>query len=195
MEEGDGARCRTSPPATDEPANRQERPLKSPPCRDWFARASRILAGVLEEWHQQLRAGNASGEIPVPESTTKRDPSPDEVAEAILDSIHCCVAAIGESLVDDLGLSTSSPPFAWMPTSSSNADVSNRSPSGSGIAQNHGPRADSSTGADEATAPLHLAAAKALRRVGEVVTIAAGVEALGEALWRRCSSLLAGPNR
>lgn len=195
MEEGDGARCRTSPPATDEPASRQERPLNSPPCRDWFARASRILADVLQEWRQHLRAGNASGEVPVPESTTQREPSPDEVAEAILDSIHCCVAAIGVSLVDDLGLSTSSPPFAWLPTSSGDADLLNRSPGESGIAQNHGQRVKSGTGADEATAPLHLPAAKALRRVGEVVTIAAGVEALGEALWQRCLSLLAGPNR
>ena len=169
--------------------------MNSPPDRDWFARASRILARVLEEWAGSFRAGNASEELPAPESTTQKDPSPDEVAESILDSVHCCVAAIGVSLIDALGLSTSSRPNAWMSTSSGDADLLNQKPGGSVIAQNHGQRAKSGTGADEATAPLHLPAAKALRRVGEVVTIAAGVEVLGEALWQRCSSLLAGPSR
>lgn len=194
MEEGDGARCRTSPPVADEPANRQERSLNSSPGRDWFARASHILARVLEDWGRCFRARIASGKVPVPESTTQRDPSPDEVAEAILDSIHCCVAAIGVSLVDDLGLSTS-PALAWMSPSSGDADFLNQKSGGRGITQNRGLRAKSGTGVDEATAPLHLPAAKALRRVGEVVSIAAGVEVLGEALWQRCSSLLAGPNR
>lgn len=194
MEEGDGARCGTSPPVADEPVNRQERSLNSSPGRDWFARASHILARVLEEWGRCFRARNASGKVPVPESTTQRDPSPDEVAEAILDSIHCCVAAISVSLVGDLGLSAP-PPFAWTSPSRGDADLLNRNSGGSGITQNHGLRAKSGTGTDEATAPLHLPAAKALRRVGEVVSIAAGVQVLGEALWQRCSSLLTGPKR
>ncbi|CAM9584868.1 unnamed protein product, partial [Laminaria digitata] len=192
MEDGDEPRCRTSPPAADGAASRQERALNSPPHRDWFARASGILSRILEEWGRCFHAGNASRGVPVPESITLRDPSPDEVAEAILDSIHCCVAAIGVSLVHDLG-SSASPP--WKSSSSGDADLSKRKAGGSGIGQNQGLCAKSGTGTGEATAPLHLPAAKALRRVGEVVTIAAGVEVLGEALWQRCSSLLAGPNR
>ncbi|CAM9847101.1 unnamed protein product, partial [Ectocarpus sp. 12 AP-2014] len=46
-----------------------------------------------------------------------------------------------------------------------------------------------------ATGPLGVPAAQAFRRIGEVVGVAAGLEQLGDALLRRCSSLLAKPNR
>lgn len=186
MDDGDDVRCRSSPTSSDEAASHQERPSNTPPDRDWFARASRILARILEEWGRCFRAWNASGGVSVPESTTQRNPSPNEVADAILDSIHCCVAAVGVSLVHDLDLSASPP----MSTSSGDVDCLNQKQGGSGIRPCAKPRA----GTEEATAPLHLPVAKALRRVGEVVTIAAGVDLLGESLWQRCSSLLTSPN-
>ena len=119
------------------------------PGRDWFARATHVLTQVLGEWKQGLDAGDGSPGV--------QGASSEEVAEAILNSVHCCVAAVGASLL--------------------------------------APRQGECSGIDGLPAPLDLPAAQAFRRIGEVVTISAGTDlSIGEAIFRRCSSLLENPN-
>lgn len=125
-----------------------------PSYQDWFARVTQLLSHVLEDWKRRARGGEGA--------------SPEEVAEAILNSIHCCVAAIGASL---------------LPRQSCHGSGDVRSDALSGM------------GMVGLPAPLDLPVAQAFRRFGEVVTITARADhSVGEAICRRCSSLLANPN-
>lgn len=124
-----------------------------PPDRDWFARTTQLLSHVLEEWKRDVRGGEGA--------------SPEEVAEAILNSVHCCVAAVGASLL-----------------------LPHESCQGNG-----GVHLDAPSGMGRLPTPFDPPVAQAFRRFGEVVTIAAGADnSVGEAIYRRCSSLLASPN-
>lgn len=124
-----------------------------PPDRDWFARATQLLSQALEEWKRHVRGGEGA--------------PPGEVAEAILNSVHCCVAAIGASLP--------------LPRQSCqwNGDALSAAPSDvRGL-----------------PAPLDPSVAQAFRRFGEVVTIAARADySIGDAICGRCTSLLANQN-
>lgn len=124
-----------------------------PPDQDWFARATQLLSQVLEEWKRRVRGGEGA--------------SPDEVAEAILNSVHCCVAAVGASL----------------PLSSQSCQGNTDAPSGA------------PSGVSGLPAPLDPSVAQAFRRFGEVVAITAGADhSVGEAICGRCFSLLANPS-
>ncbi len=131
------------------------------PDRDWFARATHLLTQILEEWKQGFLAGEGSPGV--------QAASAEEVAEAILNSVHCCVAAVGASLL---------------------------LPHQPGHANEGAIRGQERSGMDVLPAPLDLPTVQAFRRIGEVVTIAAGAElSIGDAIFRRCSSLLlANPN-
>lgn len=124
-----------------------------PPDRNWFARATHLLSHVLEEWKLRFRDGEGA--------------SPEEVAEAILNSVHCCVAAVG---------------------------VSQPLPCQSGLG-NGSVHSDAPSGMGGLPSPLDPPVAQAFRRFGEVVTITAGADhSVGEEICRRCFSLLANPN-
>ncbi|CAM9644384.1 unnamed protein product [Ectocarpus fasciculatus] len=150
----------------------------SRPDRTWFSRATQILRQILEEWKRQRfpavgREGGSPG----------LGPSPEAVAEAILNSVHCCVAAVGASLVF---------PTSGKPGSAKRQQDLDRNvgAEGGGLEAGVG-----MTKEEGLTGPLDLPVAQALRRIGEMVGVAAGLDQLGDALLRRCSSLLAKPNR
>lgn len=124
-----------------------------PPDRDWFARATQLLSHVVEDWKRRVSGGEGA--------------SPEEVAEAILNSVHCCVAAVGASLP--------------LPRQSGQGDGDTHS--------------DAPSSASRLPAPLDPPVAQAFRRFGEVVRITAGADhSVGKAICGRCFSLLANPS-
>ena len=124
-----------------------------PPDRDWFARAIQLLSHVLEEWKRRTRGGEGA--------------SPEEVAEAVLNSVHCCIAAVGASL-----------------------PLPRQSGLGGGGLHSAAP-----SSACRLSAPVDPPVAQAFRRFGEVVRITAEADhSVGEAICGRCSSLLANPS-
>lgn len=139
----------------------EEEAIEKLPDRDWFARATHLLTQVLGEWKQGFHAGESS--------PGAQGASPEEVAEAILNSVHCCVAAVGASLL-----------LPHQPGDANEGTIHEKGLSGM----------------DGLPATLDVPAAQAFRRIGEVVMIAAGAElSIGKAIFRRCSSLLlANPN-
>lgn len=152
----------------------------SPHGRDWFARVAHLLTQVLEEWKESFHAGGISPEV--------RRASPQALAEAILNSVHCCVAALGASL-----LLPHQP--CQGPPGSSKPGLAEPKPDRGRNMGTEGGYPDTSSRMDELPGLLGLPGAQAFRRIGEVVTIVAGVEPLGEVICRRCFSLLVDPNR
>lgn len=148
--------------------------------KDWFARAVHLLTQILEEWKQRCRTGGSSPGV--------RRASPQELAEAILNSVHCCVAAVGASLLLPHQPSQDSP-------GSGKPGSTKRKPDRGGNMETEACYLDTSSRTDVLPELLGLPAAQAFRRIGEVVNIAAGVEPLGEAIYHRCFSLLVDPNR
>lgn len=150
----------------------------SRPDRTWFSRATQLLRQILEEWkRQRFPAAGREGGSP------GLGPSPEAVAEAILNSVHCCVAAVGASLVF---------PMSGKPGSAKRQQDLDRNVGAEGVGREAGVGMTKEGGL---TGPLDLPVAQALRRIGEMVGVAAGLDQLGDALLRRCSSLLAKPNR
>lgn len=148
--------------------------------QDWFARAVHLLTQILEEWKQYCHAGGSSPGV--------RRALPQELAEAILNSVHCCVAAVGASLLLPPQPSQDSP-------GSGKPGSTKRKPDWGRDMETQGCHLGKSSHKDELPGLLGLPAAQAFQRIGEVVTIAAGVEPLGEAIYHRCFSLLVDPNR
>lgn len=150
----------------------------SRPDRAWFSRATQLLRQILEQWKRQ-RFPAAGREVDSPGLGA----SPEAVAEAILNSVHCCVAAVGASLV----IPTSGKPGLAKQQQDLDRNVGVEGvvrEAGVGMTNKRGP-----------TGPLGVPVAQAFRRIGEAVGVAAGLDQLGDALLRRCSSLLAKPNR
>ena len=121
-----------------------------PPDRDWFARATQLLSHVVEDWKRRVSGGEGA--------------SPEEVAEAILNSVHCCVAAVGASL-----------PLS----SQGNRDTLSDAPSGA-------------SGLPAPLDPPVAQAFRRFGEV--VTITAAADHSIGEAMCGRCSSLLANPS-
>ncbi|CAM9654224.1 unnamed protein product [Ectocarpus sp. 12 AP-2014] len=150
----------------------------SRPDSAWFSRATQLLRQILDQWkRQRFPAASRDGDSP------GLGASPEAVAEAILNSVHCCVAAVGASLVI---------PTSGKPGLAKRQQHLNRNVGAEGVVREAGVGITNEGGA---TGPLGVPAAQAFRRIGEVVGVAAGLEQLGDALLRRCSSLLAKPNR
>ncbi|CAM9876477.1 unnamed protein product, partial [Ectocarpus sp. 4 AP-2014] len=150
----------------------------SRPDRAWFSSATQLLRQILDQWkRQRFPAAGREGDSP------GLGASPEAVAEAILNSVHCCVAAVGASLV----IPTSDKPGLAKRQQDLDKNVGAEGgvrEGGVGMTNEGGP-----------SGPLGVPVAQAFRRIGEVVGVAAGFEQLGDALLRRCSSLLAKPNR
>lgn len=205
MEEEDIRSCRKFPSTADTTRSRYDRQLGPARSRDWFTTSVHLLTGILEEWEHHHRAGSTSSipSLPQHPSPVKKmqDPthsisSPEDVAEAILNSIHCCVAAVGVSLGQDLRM----PLLPRLPSHPEVYAAQGRQGSTErqlcrGEARHQESCPGASSDGDAATATLTLRVAQAFRRIGEVVSIAAGVEALGEPLCRRCFSLLTNASR
>lgn len=207
MEDDDDTSCCMHPSTTDEESTKRKRHLGWPPGRDWFARTAHLLSRILQDWEHAFRArntstpaqalsGHRSPEIQVPEST-RMDVSPEDVAEAVLNSIHCCVAAVGVSTGQDLCVAPLPPSPSHPPVSTASGTpcAPAREPGGGGQMGNKDLCPESTSKTDEAATLLGLPAAHAFRCIGEVVSIAAGLEALGEALYQRCCSLLVNLSR
>lgn len=150
----------------------------SMPNRAWFSRATQLLRQILEEWKRQCfpAAGRKGG-------SPGLGASPEAVAEAILNSVHCCVVAVGASLVI---------PTSGKPGSAKRQQGLDKNVGAEGVGRQAGV---GMTNEEGLIAPLGLPVVQAFRRIGEVVGVAAGLDQLGDALLRRCSSLLAKPNR
>lgn len=188
-------------------ADARDRACRSPTGRSWFERAANSLSQILEEWKLRLRwSGTSSGEpvspvsgYPLPRAQKEQwahpDALPKDVAEAILNSTHCCVAAVSVSLGQDLRV----PLFPLPPPHPSVSDTTRMQQStepdqgGPEDIRLDGSRHEEHSSGDPATAFLGPLAAQAFQRLGEVVSVAAEVEALGEAICQRCFSLLANP--
>ncbi|CAM9413171.1 unnamed protein product [Ectocarpus sp. 12 AP-2014] len=150
----------------------------SRPDRAWFSRATQLLRQILDQWkRQRFPAGGREGDSP------GLGASPEAVAEAILNSVHCCVAAVGASLVI---------PTSGKPGLAKRQQDLDRNVGAEGVVGEAGVGMTNEGGP---SGPLGVPVAQAFRRIGEVVGVAAGLEQLGDALLRRCSSLLAKPNR
>ncbi|CAM9377697.1 unnamed protein product [Hapterophycus canaliculatus] len=148
----------------------RSRPSPSTCGRDWFSRATSLLQQILEGWKQCLHPR---------EGLPGRGASPEQVAEAVLNSVHCCVAAVAASLFS---------PCETPPISATRQRTGVDDDDG-----NQGAHPEGSSGMKRMLTFLDLPVAKAFQRIGEVVTLAAGMDLLGEALFRRCSNLLADP--
>lgn len=164
MEEDGQAQCR-SPTST---------------CgRNWFSRATSLLQQILGECSRCFRSK---------EALPGRGASPEQVAEAVLNSIHCCVAAVAATL---LSSRQSSPVYS----ASGSPGSSTRGTDGEDAEGKEGAYPGESPGMKGMLTLLDLPVARAFQRIGEVVTRSAGTDLLGEALFRRCSSLLSNPNK
>ena len=178
---------------------------ESPASRDWFKRAMDILAGILSEWKRNLNEGipsiHASSLVrscdDLVSESTHPYATPNAVAEAILNSVHCCIAAVGVSLGQDMLA-----PLFTEPLSQPHASASDKKreqtarQSGRGCVQNKQSRQGSDAGIHEAVTGLRGdKGVKALRRIGRLVASAAAVDAVGQALCKRCFCLLANPTR
>ncbi|CAM9570933.1 unnamed protein product [Ectocarpus sp. 6 AP-2014] len=151
---------------------------ESRPDRAWFSRATKLLRQILEQWkRQRFPAADQEGDSP------GLGASPEAVAEAILNSVHCCVAAVGASLVI---------PTSGKPGLAKRQQDLDRNVGAEDVVREAGVGMTNEGGA---TGALGVPVAQAFRRIGEVVGVAARLDQLGEALVRRCSSLLAKPNR
>ncbi|CAN0305043.1 unnamed protein product, partial [Ectocarpus sp. 8 AP-2014] len=150
----------------------------SRPDRAWFSRATQLLRQILDQWkRQRFPAAGREGDSP------GLGASPEAVAEAILNSVHCCVAAVGASLVI---------PTSGKPGLAKRQQDLDRNIGAEGVVREAGVGMTKEGGP---SGPLDVPVAQAFRSIGEVVGVAAGLEQLGDALLRRCSALLAKPNR
>lgn len=155
----------------------------SAPGRDWFSRATSLLQETLEEWKQRHHARNGS-----PASLPAHGASPGQVAEAVLNSVHCCIAALATSM------SAAREAGPCSSVSGSTDEPRRRLDSDQGEAEpTEGADQGASHGVKGMLKLQDLPVAKAFQRIGEVVTLAAGIDLVGKALFRRCSSLLAKP--
>lgn len=189
MQDDDNVLCR-APSATNEAATRRQTDLGSRSRPGWFARSALLLTQTLEDWERGFRPGGTS---PTPSLSQKT--SPEDVAEAILNSVHCCVAAVGVSLGQDVGvpLFPRSPPTPKTNSGGQGPDRERKSRKREEEAGEEESCLGDKPCTDRET-PL-VSVVQAFRCIGEVVSIAAEVEALGEALARRCCSLLTNPSR
>ncbi|CAM9923426.1 unnamed protein product [Scytosiphon promiscuus] len=165
MENDGEARCRSPSPAY----------LKH--GRDWFSRASSLLQQILGEWKQSFH--------PI-QDLPGCGASPEQVAEAVLNSVHCCVAAVAASLLSPSQSSLVS-------SASSSSDSCRRGPGCDDTEGDKVSHPEASSGVKKMLTLLDLPVARAFQRVGQVVTLTTEIDLLGEALFRRCSNLLANP--
>lgn len=195
MQDDDSTPCR-APSATNEPATRRERKLDLRPRPGWFAHSALLLTQILEEWERGLCPGGTSLTPAFSKNT-----SPKDVAEAVLNSVHCCVAAVGVSLGQDVGvpLLPRSPPPSQAPSATGTTDSVEQGLGGERKSSEKEGKKESCLGdkscTDRETARLCVPVVQAFQCIGEVVSIAAGVAEVGEALARRCCSLLTNPSR
>lgn len=164
-----------------------------PQAQAWFARAAHLLIAVLHEWEQGTSPSLVSSPGDEVLKSRSRTPSPEEIAEAVLNGVHCCVAAV----VASLGQNLRSPIALLSPTDqgSSTAPRDSRDPEqerGSGQKENTQPRP---RGKYSTSAVPDGRVGQAFRLIGEIVSAVSGVETVAEALARRAFSLLGNPSR
>lgn len=178
----------------------------SPLHHDWFAIAAHRLAGVLGEWNQGYRrtsyqAFSSPSQLSSPAVKASNSqltvPSAEEVAEAVLNSIHCCVAAVGATLGQEFPTSWDGPfpPNSDNLTAREGSLCTKREPGNGSQTPKKVPAGEENSCA-AATTPFRAnRVARALRFIGQIVSIAVGVDALHEALAGRTFSLLMDPGR
>lgn len=162
--------------------------------QDWFSRATDFLTGILRQWERCYKIGRAPQLDPSSSTLASHtDITPQVIAEAILNSIHCCIAAVGVSVGQDLLTPLSNEPerLSQLPTSSRDKK---HGPTGWSM-ENEKPNAESASGSHRTPTGLRVdGAVKTLRLIGRLVASAA-VNAVGRALCERCFSLLSNPTR
>lgn len=167
---------------------------RSPDGRDWFRRATDFLTGILGQWERCYKIGRAPQLDPSSKALASHtDITPQVVAEAILNSIHCCIAAVGVSVGQDLLAPLSNEPefLSQLPTS---ARDKKQGPTG-GRMENEKRNVESASGTHITPTGLRVdGAVKTLRLIGRLVASAA-VNAVGKALCERCFNLLSSPTR
>lgn len=165
--------------------------------RDWFRRATDFLTGILRQWERCYKIGRAPQLDPssraLASESTHTDITPEVVAEVILNSIHCCIAAVGVSVGQDLLTPLSNEPefVSQLPAS---ARDKKQGPTGCST-QNEKPNSESASGIHITASGLRAdGAVKTLRLIGRLVASAA-VDVVGRALCDRCFNLLSNPTR
>lgn len=203
---GDDCNDASSPtPSTAPATSMREQSQASLSHRKWLARAIHLLKGVLQEWEQEWQRrpnlpltspphySSADVYAPIYKSA---NPSPADVAETVLNSVHCCVAAVAETLGQELRTAVvlSSVGDSEHVSSPRDASGADHEPGIARKGSEDSPRGASSY-ANEASSFDCPLVREALQFVRQVVSIAAEVEVLAEALATRTISLLANPSR
>lgn len=178
----------------------ERRKVCKPLHHDWVERTVILLDQILQTWERRME--NRSSSQPLQASNTEPSSKAAEidnrglsavmVAEAVLNSAHCCVTAINTCIGQDLMvysiLAPSSQPF-----SSSGRDDDRH---------NQQPRVDGPAGGVSESQHTRAGMSKPNQRIGlafdfvrRILTTAAKVEPIKEALIRRALGLLVNPTR
>lgn len=148
---------------------------------------------VLREWERASRKRSTlSPKSSEALNSCDEPPSAEEVTEAILNGVHCCVAAVGTLLGEDWRnpIAASCPGDRYPATAPCDSRVEEQ--------KRRGGRGGSDEQFSPGNAPTSVAlnrGLRAFRLIGEIVSTVAGLETIAEALAQRAFSLLGNPSR